>query len=145
MPFDGHPWGRPGVVLPQERHGAASSQPMAPQSFRSSRLTSRSPGVYSWWLGTSRFPTCGDAVLYGLPDTGGYFHPVEGARLLYVGRARRNLQQRIMRQRLHRPPVPRRCAGVSWRLCSPSSGSGWRAPTGMPGVGCAWNGMPRTG
>lgn len=70
MPFDGHPWGRPGVVLPQERHGAASSQPMAPQSFRSSRLTSRSPFPVALGFRARRGCTRGGWAPPGSPRAG---------------------------------------------------------------------------
>lgn len=61
----------------------------------------RSPGVYSWWLDTSRFPTP-DAAGLTLPDVPRLLHRTGTAELLYVGRARRSLHQRITRQHLRR-------------------------------------------
>ena len=62
----------------------------------------RSPGVYSWWLNTSRFSTPEAAGLVGLPGVPRLRHSAGDAHLLYVGRARHNLHQRIVRQHLRR-------------------------------------------
>lgn len=62
----------------------------------------RTPGVYSWWLDTARFPTPKSAGLIDPPTVSCLPHRTEQAELLYVGRARRNLHQRILRQYLRR-------------------------------------------
>ncbi|WP_143709849.1 GIY-YIG nuclease family protein [Kocuria flava] len=62
----------------------------------------RASGVYSWWLDTARFPTPESAGLADLPAAPRLSHGAEQAELLYVGRARKNLHQRILRQHLRR-------------------------------------------
>ncbi|MGQ1798860.1 GIY-YIG nuclease family protein [Kocuria oceani] len=62
----------------------------------------RERGVYSWWLDTARCPTPEAAGLLQLPDVPRLVHASGGAELLYVGRARRNLHQRIVGQHLRR-------------------------------------------
>lgn len=62
----------------------------------------RSPGVYSWWLDTSRYPTPAAAGLTRLPEVPRTDHASGSAELLYVGRARHNLRQRITGQHLRR-------------------------------------------
>lgn len=62
----------------------------------------RFPGVYSWWLAPS---TADDPAAAGLVlpvDPSPLYRSESGALLLYVGRARRNLHQRIRRQHLQR-------------------------------------------
>lgn len=59
-------------------------------------------GVYSWWLNTQEFPTPEAAGLTQLPEVHRTRHSSGNAELLYVGRARRNLKQRIVRQHLRR-------------------------------------------
>ncbi|WP_157093464.1 GIY-YIG nuclease family protein [Kocuria turfanensis] len=62
----------------------------------------RERGVYSWWLDTARYPTPEAAGLLQLPDVPRLVHASGRAELLYVGRARRNLHQRIVGQHLRR-------------------------------------------
>nr|WP_053004929.1 hypothetical protein [Kocuria sp. SM24M-10] len=62
----------------------------------------RERGVYSWWLDTTRCPTPEAAGLLQLPDVPRLVHASGGAELVYVGRARRNLHQRIVGQHLRR-------------------------------------------
>ncbi|MGK7222138.1 GIY-YIG nuclease family protein [Kocuria flava] len=58
--------------------------------------------MYSWWLDTAHFPTPESAGLADLPAAPRLPHGAEQAELLYVGRARKNLHQRILRQHLRR-------------------------------------------
>lgn len=62
----------------------------------------RASGVYSWWLDTARWPTPESVGLADLPAVLCPTHHSEQAALLYVGRARKNLHQRILRQHLRR-------------------------------------------
>lgn len=58
-------------------------------------------GVYTWWLDTARSPTPEAAGLH-LPAVPRLRHGSGTAELLYVGRARRDLQRRIRGQHLRR-------------------------------------------
>lgn len=78
------------------------SLPNLPLSTPLQAEPGRERGVYSWWLDTARFPTAGVAGLLQLPRVPRLVHASGGAELLYVGRARRNLHQRIVGQHLRR-------------------------------------------
>ncbi|MGQ1838216.1 GIY-YIG nuclease family protein [Kocuria turfanensis] len=78
------------------------SLPNLPLSAPPQAEPGRERGVYSWWLDTARYPTPEAAGLVQLPDVPRLVHASGMAEVLYVGRARRNLHQRIVGQHLRR-------------------------------------------
>lgn len=82
--------------------GTEFSLPNLPLSAPLQAEPGRERGVYSWWLDTARFPAPGAAGLSPLPQVPRLVHSSGRAELLYVGRARRNLHQRIIGQHLRR-------------------------------------------
>lgn len=78
------------------------SLPNLPLSAPLEAEPGRERGVYSWWLDTARHPTPEAAGLVQLPEVPRLVHASGRAELLYVGRARRNLHQRIVGQHLRR-------------------------------------------
>lgn len=93
----------------------------------------RTCGVYSWWLDASEFPTPETAGLRLPSEVPRLLHSSGNAELLYVGRARRNLRQRITGQHLRRT----RSSALRRTLLAIllSSGPSWRDSTALDGRG----------